>query len=137
MNLFDSAHGEEPLCKMPGRLRADLALTGRKTPAGGVQAQQGSEVVAKSLVTLQHMGLLGVSEYGAMVQMAMGGAVTILTCSIHSECAGGISRRHKGLGTHTTQRRGISGMEPILYPTPSCPELGLRNSRGNPYPALP
>lgn len=75
--------------------------------------------MAKSLVTPQHTGLLGVSEYGAMVQMAMGGAVTVLTCTRHSECAGGISRRHKGLGTHATQRRGISGMEPILYPSPA------------------
>lgn len=75
--------------------------------------------MAKSLVTPRHTGLLGVSEYGATVQMAMGGAVTVLTWPIHSECAGGISRRHKGLGTHATQRRGISGMEPILYPSPA------------------
>lgn len=75
--------------------------------------------MTKSLLTPQYTGLLGVSEYEVMVQMATGGAATALTCTTHSECKGTISRRHEGLGTHATQRRGFSGTEPILYPTPT------------------
>lgn len=87
MNLLDAAHGEEPLCKLPGRLHAALALTGRKTPAGGSKPSRDLRSWQSTWSQRpQHTGLLGVSEYGATVQMAMGEAVTILTWTMDSEC---------------------------------------------------